>query len=262
MNGLKSISRLNYETNSKDSKNMKIIMKEITKELPLHLDLSSHASMFVRYDEEYPQFIRACLTGIEGTPYESGIFMFDIYCGNDYPNTNCDIIHITPGESEISSPHTPGGFSPNLHRSTGKVCLSLLGTWSGPGWTPNESNVYQVLSSILWMIFGAEMPYYMEPSHGGWEGFAPKKEDDHEDDVYEYQRNIQIGTLKYAINEYLKNPPNGFEKVVITHFLLKRNLINLTIKNWIKKSDNENFKNELTTLLNEFNSLIEIELNK
>jgi hypothetical protein len=34
-------------------------------------------------------------------------------------------------------------FNPNLY-SDGKVCLSLLGTWSGPGWIPNQSTLAQV----------------------------------------------------------------------------------------------------------------------
>ena len=64
-----------------------------------------------------------------------------------------------------------GGFSPNLHKSTGKVCLSLLGTWNeGATWDAGKSNVYQVLSTILFMIFGSKYPYYMEPGYGGWEG--------------------------------------------------------------------------------------------
>jgi ubiquitin-protein ligase len=34
----------------------------------------------------------------------------------------------------------------------GKVCLSLLGTWSGPGWDPKRSTLLQVLVSIQSLI--------------------------------------------------------------------------------------------------------------
>jgi hypothetical protein len=44
----------------------------------------------------------------------------------------------------------------------GKVCLSLLGTWSGPGWKAFESTLLQVLVSIQSFIFVSE-PYYNEP---------------------------------------------------------------------------------------------------
>ena len=46
----------------------------------------------------------------------------------------------------------------------GKVCLSLLGTWQGPGWVPGKSTLLQVLISIQSMILCDE-PYLNEP---GW----------------------------------------------------------------------------------------------
>ncbi|KAG7342116.1 ubiquitin-conjugating enzyme [Nitzschia inconspicua] len=67
---------------------------------------------------------------------------------------------------------TGGGtvrFSPNLY-ADGKVCLSLLGTWSGPKWNPLHSSILQVLMSIQGLILGVQNPYYLEPGHGGWEG--------------------------------------------------------------------------------------------
>ena len=53
-----------------------------------------------------------------------------------------------------------------IYADSGQVCLSLLGTWDGPGWESGTSNVYQVLSTILYMILGAKHPYYMEPDYG------------------------------------------------------------------------------------------------
>jgi hypothetical protein len=56
------------------------------------------------------------------------------------------------------------------HYSLSQVCLSLLGTWSGPKWNPLHSSLLQVLMSIQGLILGFEHPYYLEPGHGGWEG--------------------------------------------------------------------------------------------
>ena len=56
--------------------------------------LQASASMFVRYDDEKPQFMQACLTGVQGTPYESGCFIFDIYMPDTYPQTNCLVTHV------------------------------------------------------------------------------------------------------------------------------------------------------------------------
>lgn len=156
---------------------MKKIMREITKTLPGQIEINPRGTMFVRYDDVSPQYLRALITGVEGSPYSSGLFVFDIYLPPEYPSVPCLIKHVTPRSNEINANNGPGGFSPNLHSDSGQVCLSLLGTWDGPGWNPQTSNVYQVLSTILWMILGAAHPYYMEPGYGGWEGTAPKNLD-------------------------------------------------------------------------------------
>eukprot|EP00660_Eupelagonema_oceanica_P010793 gene10793-2226_t len=58
-------------------------------------------------------------------------------------------------------------FNPNLY-ANGQVCLSLLGTWAGPGWDPKQSTLLQVLLSIQSMILVKD-PFYNEP---GWESMA------------------------------------------------------------------------------------------
>jgi baculoviral IAP repeat-containing protein 6 len=227
---------------------LKTIMKEIRKELPKCLELGTRGSIFVRYDDDKPQFLQALLTGVADTPYESGAFLFDIYIPNEYPHTNCLVTHVTKNASLVHANNGPGGFSPNLHQDSGKVCLSLLGTWDGPGWVDGQSNVYQVLSSILWMILGAEHPYYMEPSYGGWEGTAPLT--NHDPEVIEYDEEVYFGTAKWGILEQLKDPPIGFEEVVIAHFMAKKNLILSTIKSWIKKGS-DSLKKRLTPVYEE-----------
>jgi hypothetical protein len=49
-------------------------------------------------------------------------------------------------------------------------CVYVVGTWNGPKWDPNISNLMQVLISIQGLILGVEHPYFLEPGHGGWEG--------------------------------------------------------------------------------------------
>jgi len=107
------------------------IMRELVNELPKALVADARGTIFVRYDSVYPRYLRALITGSEGTVYSSGIFMFDIYLQTDYPNTPLNIVHVTKGANTVHASHSPGGFSPNLHQDSGKVCLSLLGTWKG-----------------------------------------------------------------------------------------------------------------------------------
>ena len=66
------------------------------------------------------------LIGPLDTPYEGGFFFFMLAFPDDYP--------FSPPQVKILN--TGGGtvrFNPNLY-ANGKVCLSILGTWSGPSW--------------------------------------------------------------------------------------------------------------------------------
>ena len=59
----------------------------------------------------------------------------------------------------------------------GKVCVSLLGTWSGQGsenWDSNNSNLLQVLVSIQGLILVNE-PYFNEPGYASQKGTAEGK---------------------------------------------------------------------------------------
>ena len=80
------------------------------------------------------------ITGPVDTPYEHGLFVFDVHLPPDYPASPPVLFYL----SQCS-----GRLNPNLY-DDGKVCVSLLGTWSGRGsevWT-SKSNVLQVLVSI------------------------------------------------------------------------------------------------------------------
>ena len=84
-------------------------------------------------------------------------------------------------------------FNPNLYHC-GKVCLSLLGTWSGEAWNPASSNLSQVLISILYFIFN-ENPYYNEPGHESKENVQRSTE---------YNVSVYTNTIIHAILYHLK----------------------------------------------------------
>ena len=67
-------------------------------------------------------------------------------------------------------------LNPNLYEE-GKVCVSLLGTWSGKGsevWGPG-SNLLQVLVSIQGLILVSE-PYYNEAGYEKQRGSQQARE--------------------------------------------------------------------------------------
>jgi len=105
-------------------------------------------------DPEDITHIRALIIGPEGTPYEGGFFHFEMRFPHDYP--------WRPPKVNLET--TDGGtvrFNPNLY-ANGKVCLSILGTWSGPSWTEIQTILSTLLSIQSLMN---EKPYHNEPGH-------------------------------------------------------------------------------------------------
>lgn len=239
------------------SDNFKKIMRELRKQLPKNIYVSCNGAMFVRFDENKPRFMQALLSGIDGTPYSSGLFLFDIYLPSSYPQLPCMIKHISYGANKCHANNGPGGFSPNLHQTTGKVCLSLLGTWNGPGWKPGKSNVYQVLSSLLFMVFGAKHPYYMEPGFGGWENGKVFKKKKHIRKVWEYDEEVMYHNVKYTMIQTMREPYKGFEDVIKLHFKIKGQFILKTVTKWMKhKKLSQGFKDKMKGVYNELETEI------
>jgi len=123
--------------------------------------------------------IHALVTGPFGTPYEGGFFLFELRCPYDYPHRPPKAQLLTTGGGRVR-------FNPNLY-ACGKVCLSILGTWAGPGWTPVHS-ISSVLLSIQSLM--NEKPYHNEP---GFETAANPR------DVDDYNDVIRHETLRAAV---------------------------------------------------------------
>nr|XP_015217761.1 PREDICTED: ubiquitin-conjugating enzyme E2 Z [Lepisosteus oculatus] len=87
--------------------------------------------MFVVPDPHDMTKIHALITGPFDTPYEGGFFLFLFRCPPDYPIHPPRVKLITTGNNTVR-------FNPNFYRN-GKVCLSILGTWTGPAWSPAQS---------------------------------------------------------------------------------------------------------------------------
>ena len=109
--------------------------------------------IFVRHGESRLDLMKCTIIGPGGTPYENGVFEFDIYCPVEYPKI--------PPLVSFKGSDGVHGINPNLY-ADGKVCLSLLGTWPGEPWKPGESTLLQVLVSLQAMVF-CEQPWYNEP---------------------------------------------------------------------------------------------------
>jgi ubiquitin-protein ligase len=96
---------------------------------------------------------KAMIVGPEGTPYEGCPLIFHFQLPDDYP--------FNPPSVQILTSDGETRLHPNLYVA-GKVCLSILGTWSGPKWSP-VMTLSTVLSSIQSLL--EENPITNEPGY-------------------------------------------------------------------------------------------------
>ncbi|KAB5592375.1 Ubiquitin conjugating enzyme family protein [Ceratobasidium theobromae] len=194
----------------------------IAKELAVlttNLPVAWGSSVFLRVDESRVDIIKALITGPEATPYYNGCYLFDIFLGASYNNSPPSVKYMT----------TNGGrfrFNPNLY-ADGKVCLSLLGTWSGPGWISGKSTLLQVLISIQSMILCDE-PYLNEPGWSSGGGTPASKA---------YSANVRRMVVHTAMLGNLKAPPEPFADVIKSHFRLKARSLFKQLDEWLELDD-------------------------
>lgn len=90
-------------------------------------------------------------------------------------------------------------LNPNLY-ACGKVCLSLLNTWSGgpnEKWTPGVSTILQVLVSIQGLILNAK-PFFNEPGFANMSGSAngERKALQYNEDTFLLSLNTMMYTIR------------------------------------------------------------------
>ncbi|KAL3990646.1 Ubiquitin-conjugating enzyme family protein [Acanthocheilonema viteae] len=200
--------------------------KRIAKELasmPNSLPLNASNSIFVCLDEGRCDIVKVLISGPDDTPYQNGLFEFDVFFPTNYPFSPPKCAFLTTGEGNVR-------FNPNLYKD-GKICLSILGTWEG---RPEEKwnahcSLLQVLISIQGLIFVKD-PYFNEPGFEKYQGTEKgNKYSKH------YNRQIEYATLTYAIREQIKNGPHHFKDVIKRHFWLKRHSVIDQAQNWLRE---------------------------
>jgi len=145
--------------------------------------------------------LQALIVGPEGTPYHGGFFLFQVRFPPNYPWQPPRVRFMTTGNGSVR-------FNPNFY-SNGKVCLSILGTWTGPKWTPGQT-LRCVLMSIQSLM--GENPYHNEP---GYEGSSSTEA------LRIYNQMILHDTLRVAVCEMMEKPdvPKQFIPVMEKSFL-------------------------------------------
>ncbi|XP_047965318.1 probable ubiquitin-conjugating enzyme E2 23 [Salvia hispanica] len=159
--------------------------------------------IYVRVYEDRMDLLRAVIVGAYGTPYQDGLFFFDFHLPPEYPD-------VPP-----SAYYHSGGWriNPNLYEE-GKVCLSLLNTWTGRGnevWDPSTSSILQVLVSLQGLVLNAK-PYFNEAGYDKQVGTA-----EGEKNSLSYNENTFLLNCKMMMY-LMRRPPKDFEELVVEHF--------------------------------------------
>lgn len=175
----------------------------VRKEMAL-LATSLPDGIMVKTFEDRMDLFSALIKGPTRTPYEDGLFLFDIQLPNIYPA-------VPPLFRYLSQ--CSGRLNPNLY-DNGKVCVSLLGTWIGKGterWT-SKSSLLQVLISIQGLILVNE-PYYNEAGFDSDRGLQ---------EGYENSRcynEMALIKMVQSMTQLLQHPVEVFKQEIQQHFL-------------------------------------------
>jgi hypothetical protein len=140
-----------------------------------------------------------------------------LFCFRTYALTLCVLVSLV--------------FIHHLLLSSGKVCLSLLGTWSGAkgeSWSAQNSTFLQVAISIQALIFVAQ-PYFNEP---GYESYINTSHGRMQSQAY--NDDIQQATIRHAMISQMNSPPEPFKDIVKTHFALHKKRIMNQCEEWAK----------------------------
>ena len=117
-----------------------LAIKRINVDIKLyHKQELTKQGIYCYFNEENIYNVKVLIIGPDDTPYKGGFYLFDFNYPKNYP--------INPPKVEFISMDRRVRIHPNLY-TNGKICLSFLGTWAGPGWT-SCLNITTILLSIL-----------------------------------------------------------------------------------------------------------------
>lgn len=156
------------------------------------------------------------ILGHENTPYSHGYYFFSIDFPEDYPFMP-PIVKYFSNDGYIR-------YNPNLY-ICGKVCLSLINTWQGEGWTSCQTlrSVIVVLTSIF-----NDKPLLNEP------GISNNSKM-----IHKYNLLIEYKTITFLINDIVRQINSKNNNTFNSKFnMFKFNVNEMFIKNYDKIINN------------------------
>lgn len=232
------------------SKTVKRILWEL-KDYEKNKEENNKNGIYLEYDEADIYKLYLVLVGSDG-PYLGCFFEFNIVLPPTYP--------FSPPKFKFKSPDENMRIHPNLYGS-GKVCLSVINTWSGPGWTACNT-ILSVCNILLGMVLSLKNPLSAEPAYEDIHINNPKA-------IY-YKELVYCESINELLINNLKKNMTEFKKEYIRNNKeVYKNLIKNKLKweyeykytpymyrkiNRIVKFNSKNARSELNKLLKEIES--------
>jgi ubiquitin-conjugating enzyme E2 Z len=184
----------------------------------------------------------ALIIGPSETPYFSGNYFFEINYPLDYPHSPPKVKYCTNG-NKIR-------FNPNLY-TCGKVCISLLNTWTGDQWTSCQS-ISTVLLTLCTLL--CKNPLLNEP------GIGIKHVD-----IQPYNEIIEFANIDLAICDILNKKEGVYLSFFDMFFPYIKDNFNKNYDELVKivERKNREFNNEVVCFKTEFyNMKMDVNYNK
>ncbi len=167
---------------------------EILKQNPIE-------NVYVNWTEDNLYKPVVVIIGPKDTPYEKGFYFIKF--------NFCDNFPFQPPKATFLTTDGKVRMNPNLYAS-GKICLSLLGTWSGPQWTSCQ-NLSTIILSIITIL--NENPIQNEP---GYHNVNPTSKKNKLYNLLITHANIRVGVL-----QMVQSPPDLFFTDLLQKLFLK-----------------------------------------
>jgi ubiquitin-conjugating enzyme E2 Z len=164
--------------------------------------------IYYQHDEKDILKGYALIIGNKDSVYANGYYLFKFSFPTTYPHQPPEVLYLTnDGETR---------FNPNLYKS-GKVCLSILGTWDGDPWDGTQS-ISSILLSICTLVLH-NTPLLNEPQ-------VTRKHQDYNKyhEILTY-KNYEIAIHGILSKKYLPKNCECFYEIMQDHFLENYNNI-------------------------------------
>jgi ubiquitin-protein ligase len=145
----------------------------------------------------------ALIIGPENTPYFGGFYFFQFAFPSDYPYSPPLVTYLTTNGKTR--------FNPNLYNN-GKVCVSILNTWTGDKWSACQT-ISSVLLTLCTLL--VDNPLQNEPGQT-----KTSREAGAYQNIIEYENiNFSICDLIINYKDKLQSTLHCFYPIMLEHFL-------------------------------------------